>query len=560
MKRLFVQLTIGEKIGFSFGFVGMLFLAVIWQYHITLERSLADYQQLQDVYWKKKGYALEIENSMLEARQSEKAFLLQKDENHAAAVKARADQVLELAAALEQVDTRDSETGRRIGELMRIYNLRFQAIAEAWRIKGLDHNSGLQGAFRDSAHKLEDLAGEFKVDGLYLQLLQIRRAEKDLGLRQELEYRDKVVGLVREFRDKIEVSGLTAAIKAELLRETDAYLKAFENYSLTALSHEDIQGGTGPFRQAAHRIEALLHAHYIPDLESKILQLRRREKDYLLRGDRRYVDLALSELDKMNEQVSNASVSEQDKSRLHVLLADYRRDFLALVEQNTLISNLQDEMREAVTQIAPIVRNNVQDTDRAMTQVTAEIYASSEADAKLTRWIVTLAILLGILFAVAFTLSIARPLRRMAGLLDQLAYDVPVERVSVLPGGRDEVNAMAQSVNAMADHKARFIAWWKKTMREAEGVQKVQTADDSQQHEDAEHELQDARKGKEELLRDMHQEIRAHTNVIVENAELLLKMHPHGTRYDETKQVEQSGKSVLTLLDMMQSERPVNAS
>lgn len=560
MKRLFVQLTIGEKIGFSFGFVGMLFLAVIWQYHITLERSLADYQQLQDVYWKKKGYALEIENSMLEARQSEKAFLLQKDENHAAAVKARADQVLELAAALEQVDTRDSETGRRIGELMRIYNLRFQAIAEAWRIKGLDHNSGLQGAFRDSAHKLEDLAGEFKVDGLYLQLLQIRRAEKDLGLRQEPEYRDKVVGLVREFRDKIEVSGLTAAIKAELLRETDAYLKAFENYSLTALSHEDIQGGTGPFRQAAHRIEALLHAHYIPDLESKILQLRRREKDYLLRGDRRYVDLALSELDKMNEQVSNASVSEQDKSRLHVLLADYRRDFLALVEQNTLISNLQDEMREAVTQIAPIVRNNVQDTDRAMTQVTAEIYASSEADAKLTRWIVTLAILLGILFAVAFTLSIARPLRRMAGLLDQLAYDVPVERVSVLPGGRDEVNAMAQSVNAMADHKARFIAWWKKTMREAEGVQKVQTADDSQQHEDAEHELQDARKGKEELLRDMHQEIRAHTNVIVENAELLLKMHPHGTRYDETKQVEQSGKSVLTLLDMMQSERPVNAS
>jgi methyl-accepting chemotaxis protein len=267
------------------------------------------------------------------------------------------------------------------------------------------------------------------------------------------------------------------------------------------------------------------------------------------------VDLAISELDTMNEQVSNAAISDQDKARLHVLLADYRRDFLALVEQNTRITDLQEEMREAVTQIAPIVRNNVEDADQAMTQVTAEIHSSSQADALLTRWIVTLAILLGILFAVAFTLSIARPLRRMAGLLDQLAYDVPVERVPVLPGGRDEVNAMAQSVNAMADHKARFIAWWKRSMREAEGIQKVRTADDTQQQEDAKQELRNARDGKEALMQELHQEIRAHTNIIVENAELLLKMHPHGTRYDETKKVEQSGKSVLTLLDMMQSER-----
>ncbi len=45
-------------------------------------------------------------------------------------------------------------------------------------------------------HELEDLASNFKAGRLYLQLLQIRRGEKDLGLRRELQYQDKVEGLI----------------------------------------------------------------------------------------------------------------------------------------------------------------------------------------------------------------------------------------------------------------------------------------------------------------------------------------------------------------------------
>ena len=47
------------------------------------------------------------------------------------------------------------------------------ALKHLWRPgekKGLDHNSGLQGRFRDRAHELEDLADNFKVGSLYLQL------------------------------------------------------------------------------------------------------------------------------------------------------------------------------------------------------------------------------------------------------------------------------------------------------------------------------------------------------------------------------------------------------
>lgn len=54
MGKLASKLRIGEKIGFGFGLVGLLFLGVIWQYHSTLQQSLVDYQHLQDHFGAKK--------------------------------------------------------------------------------------------------------------------------------------------------------------------------------------------------------------------------------------------------------------------------------------------------------------------------------------------------------------------------------------------------------------------------------------------------------------------------------------------------------------------------
>ena len=78
----------------------------------------------------------------------------------------------------------------------------------------------------------------------------------------------------------------------------------------------------------------LLSAHLIPDLSRDILQLRRREKDYLLRDDKRYINMALQELQGMKNQIETSGISADDKIRLLGLLANYEKDFLALVEQN----------------------------------------------------------------------------------------------------------------------------------------------------------------------------------------------------------------------------------
>lgn len=462
MLHLLSRLRIGEKIGLGFGLVGVLFLAVIWQYHSTLERSLADYRSLIEIHEAKKDLLLQIQAGMLDARRAEKNFLLNRDEAAATDVSDRVAAVLALTEQLGRIDQDSTEVAREFADLIGTYHQRFEAIAQAWRRKGLDHNSGLQGAFRDAVHKLEDLAAQFKVSSLYLQLLQVRRREKDLGLRREEAYQTQVVALLTNLRTDVGRSGLEPDVKASLVKELAAYEESFEQYSERVLAQEDIQGGKGPFRQAAHRIEAILQAHYIPGMEANILQLRRREKDYLLRHDKQYVDMALQEWQGISEQVEGSAISQDDKARLNLLLSQYRRDFLALVRQNDEIVSLSDEMREAVGQITPIVRDKVEEANRLEAEMTVKIETSSRDSEQNMLWIVLTATALGILFAVTITLQITRPLRRMMGLLGRLADEDPTERIATRPGSRDEVELMAESVNAIADHKAGLVRWWMK--------------------------------------------------------------------------------------------------
>ena len=555
MGKIARVLRIGEKIGFGFGLVGAIFLVVIWQYHNTLQQSLGDYRSLQNIHVAKKVDMLKIESSMREARRAEKDFLLQRTEDFARDADTHLHDALLITAELGRIDPESAPVAEQITGLIEVYREKFQATVDAWEKKGLDHNSGLQGAFREAAHELEAMAGNFDVDSLYLQLLQIRRGEKDLGLRREQQYRAHVLSLLLEFENKTAASKLDARVKTLLLQEIETYRHSFENYASSALSNADIQGGKGPFRQTAHRIEALLNNHRIPDMANNILQLRRREKDYLLRGDKIYVDMALKELNLIHNLVEPAAISSTQKSHLLSLLENYRRDFLALVDQNNLIISMTGEMNRAVTEIADLVESNVKLANQVAQQMVTEIEASSAEKERLMLWLVALATLLGVLFAVSITLRIVRPLRSMAGILDRLAYEEPSERLPFYTDGRDEVNLMAGSVNTMADNKARLINWWKSTMREAAACENLEmtlnkTRDDPARAE-AETEFRQALSARHELLLQQFQKLHDLNGNIIKHAESLRREVHVGQTQSSINTISYSARSLQSILELI---------
>ncbi len=561
MNGLAVKLRIGEKIGIGFGLVCAIFLAVIWQYHATLRDALADYRELQGVHGAKRGHALAIEGGILAARRAEKDFMLHRTLDFAEEVDQTLAGVYAVTGKLGEIDETAARDAARIRELADAYRDHFHAVVEAWKVKGLDHDSGLQGAFRNAVHELEEMAAQLNVGGSYLQLLQIRRGEKDLGLRREPQYRAKVLALVDEFERGVAASRMDEATREQLLAEIGVYREAFLAYSDTALADEDIRGGKGAFRQSAHRIEDLLATHYVPDLETAILQLRRREKDYLLRLDKVYVEMVASELEQVRGRVAASTISDGSKARFGALLDDYQRDFLALVEQNEHIDRLAGAMAGAVARITSLAGENVTAANAAMDRVAAEIDRSSLEKARSMLWVVAAATLLGALFAALVVTRISRPLRRMAGLLDQLAFEEPAERIAALPGGRDEVNAMARSVNTMADHKGRFLDWWKGSMRENDACRRLRVMLAGGGPEgDARKELNDAVRDREKaaearyaLYRENHRRIGELNSEVVARSDELLSVEPEGRVWLAAGSVRQAARSIDSILRMMES-------
>ena len=546
--RLASKLRIGEKIGLSFGLVGLLFLGVVWHYQHSLHRVLEGYEGLHAVYETRKSYALDIEVQLAEMRQAESDFLIHREEGFADAVASSAHALLASADALAGVDEQSRQTAAEIRQLAQAYLGRFRDIADAWRVKGLDHNAGLQGAFRDTVHELEDRAGNFKAGRLYLQLLQIRRSEKDLGLRREALYRDRVRGLIAEFRNLVGSSELYPEVKDALLAEIEVYAAAFEPYARDVLAGGDLRGGKGPFRDSAHRLEDMLEAHYVPDLETNILQLRRREKDYLLRGAGEYVQMVQRIADTIRGQIAISPISGPDKTLLSGLLADYERDFNALVAQNDRIADLDAAMRDAAAHITPLVKANAGAADRLAALKRAEIADTSRESSRLNLLVALGATLLGIFFAIAITSRIVRPVREMAGLLDRLTHESPKERIATVRGGRDEINAMAKSVNTMADHRATFVDWWQASMDEAIALRDVHEAKDVAGAHEAAEELRVAALSKVQQLNGIRGRIDASAMRILEVAARLRATRARAATERDAAVLEQAARGIQTLM------------
>ena len=559
MARYSSKLRIGEKLGLGFGLVGLLFVGVLWHYQQTLGAVLDDYRQLHDIFERRKSLAFEIEISMAAAREAELNFLSQRKEQFAAKFDLHLHDLRKNVALLAAVDEQSRQTAAELEALTATYEAAFHAVADAWRSMGLDENSGLQGNFRERIHRLHDLSGNYNVDRLYTALLQIRRSEKDLALRRDPMYRDRVRRLVVEFRQLVETSALQPAVREKLLAELGVYTRTFEPYADSVLRTGNPDGGKGPFRDAAQRIETLLDAHHVSNLEASVLALRRGEKDFLLRGDESYAQNVVETARSIRAQIAASTIADGDKALLTGLLRDYQRSFLVLVSRRAIIADLIGEMDAAANRVVPLIQQNVAQADQLMAGRVAEITESSQASIRRGLLVVAAAIVLATLFAVTITRTIVRPVRQMAGLLDDLAYGTPTGRVPTVVGGRDEINAMGESLNALINHRANFLEWWKASMNEATALRDLAAASTEAERDEANRELYAAEIAAVQQINAIRGRLLQHSERLVEVARRA-RSGSGKLSADDATALEHSARGVAVLLEALATEaKPTTA-
>jgi methyl-accepting chemotaxis protein len=148
-----------------------------------------------------KATGLQID--FLELRRKEKDFLLRKDPKYAKEHEEITARIRdELAALGTNLPDDLSDASGIIADIsseLTGYETVFSNLKSANDAIGYNPDDGLQGEFRTAAHTLEAAITDAKKDALLVDLLMMRRHEKDFMLRLDAKYVDKLNKLVETF-------------------------------------------------------------------------------------------------------------------------------------------------------------------------------------------------------------------------------------------------------------------------------------------------------------------------------------------------------------------------
>ena len=195
-------------------------------------------------------------------------------------------------------------------------------------------------------------------------VLELRRNEKDFIARKDLKYSEKfrkqmetaqnqIVILTDDFASVGKTMPELQSMKAILAQYQTQFTKLVTFQKKIGLHPKD--GLYGELRSAVHNVETLIGADDNL-LLSQMLQLRRNEKDFMLRLDDKYVDKLNVNIKKLITSVESSSFSTSKQQEVISLVNTYQSAFEKLVgAQRTLGYNekmgVLKDMRAIVHQV-----------------------------------------------------------------------------------------------------------------------------------------------------------------------------------------------------------------
>jgi methyl-accepting chemotaxis protein len=470
------NLKLSLKLVTSFGLVLVLMCIITGIFDFTLKGTTQSFASLADRELSVADLAADIETTMLQCRRNEKDFLLRLDETYAAKQEESCGLLYSKARELESIgqrigDLEVTNQGKNILAAYKVYRDSFFSLVDDFKKKGLDENSGLQRDFRDAAHQIDARIEQSAVDALYLALLQMRRYEKDFHRTRSYEYQEKFRTAIASYRQLLEKSNCDAQAKKQQQEALGAYAQAAERF----MASKDNNAGASAYeiiRDRAHDMEAAILSVYIPEAKALYLDIRKNEKDYLLRDDPKYVNKTFEAIDTIKNAIEGGGARDDIKNDLTSLLENYRRNFETLVGKNEVIQAKIATMRDAVHQIEPIVETVHQNSENVAGNKRRSTLEDAVKGSR-TALVFVLGVLAFTVFLVFFLVrSISKPINKAISELGDGAIQVAV--------ASGQVASSSQSLAQGATEQAAAIEETSASMEEMSSMTK-QNNDNSNQ-------------------------------------------------------------------------------
>ncbi|MDX2468954.1 MAG: methyl-accepting chemotaxis protein [SAR324 cluster bacterium] len=298
-------------------------------------------------------------------------------------------------------------------------------------------------------------------------VLELRRSEKDFLARIDLKYEAKFTAKVQETLVKQKTlynQTKQLGLEQSLLVEFDQKMAEYQQ-SFTALVNmqkrigmDEKTGYYGSLRDAVHGVESIVMEIQKDNILAGVLMLRRREKDFMLRSNIKYVVSFKKDMAKLVAVVNASNLKETDQ--LKSLLQVYERQFEAYTqgaEEKGLDSKsgIMGEMRKAVhsteaslTGMQEMIQSAIQRRQSTMmTQVAA----------------ISLALILLILSIILYivrgiNLSMGRFIVDLTSASDQLvsaSSEISSSAQQVASGATEQASSLEETSSAMEEVAAQ---------------------------------------------------------------------------------------------------------
>jgi len=219
---------------------------------------------------------------------------------------------------------------------------------------------------------------------------------------------------------------------------------------------DEESGLRGEMRKTIHQIEAEIAKHHQIELTNSMLQMRRHEKDFIMRMHPRYGDEMAQEHVHFDTLLKQSSLPSSVKKELDKAMNAYEASFLKLfhasLESKTLIAALRNEISKVSPQIA--IFDAQLNTSLAKEESKIQALKDSQEKQFYT-------VLLGLMVFISLMLwgisrSITQPLNQLLNLLHSLAQNGNLdERLSV--NGEHELANIALYINQLMAHLSEML-------------------------------------------------------------------------------------------------------
>jgi methyl-accepting chemotaxis protein len=295
-----------------------------------------------------------------------------------------------------------------------------------------------------------------------IEMLEARRDEKNFLLRKQdsyVKHHTQLSGAIGRDFDDLKAM-VKAAGYADLSEKIGVIHDGFESYgndfAVLALVQAKIglnetMGLTGSLRKAVDIIEAGVNQINDPRLTSRLLTMRRHEKDFMLWRDEKYADEFKKAVLAFSLALMEMDLPYEVQEKISLNLNRYSRDFADWVGGARDVARAEADIMKTFSGFEPLVVETLKDIDRLAAMADASEMALRDAMKMRMASALVLAALMMCALSLLLGRAISQPISAMTSALTKLAGgDFNV----VLPGlhRRDEIGEMAGAARIFKDN------------------------------------------------------------------------------------------------------------